>query len=67
MHNMYFLEQLARHQEFDEICEIIRSHKVNQFKGIVIPMVESDNYRFDTKVMLLYELTGVVCKNDSPC
>ena len=62
MHNKYFLEQLVHHPEFDEICETIRNNKVNQFKDIVMPTVGSENYRFDTKVMLLHELTGVVCK-----
>ena len=62
MHNKYFLEQLAHHPEFEEICETIRSHKVNKFKDIVTPTVGSDNYRFDTKVMLLHELTRLVCK-----
>ena len=60
--NKYFLEQLVHHPEFGEIRKSISNRKVNSFKDIVMPPVDSDNYRFDSNVMLLHDLTKVVCK-----
>ena len=50
------------HEEFEEISSKISSRKVTEFKDIIMPSITSNNHRFDRKVVLLHDLTKLVCK-----
>ena len=60
--NKYYLKQTILHEDFEDICQSITAHKVNEFRDIVQPSVVSDNRYFDHKAFFLHNLTKLVCK-----